>query len=409
LAQATLAQATHSFHQNRTLVVTIPCFITVLVASENMQSLFVFCACCFTVKSYALRVQAEGATYGVSPVEPWFNIQNNASRHEQYQSYLFALEGMLNGSHDVMHSKQRRGKSDNRSKFAVFQVGCGVQYCTEMIDSMTSLAVQYKDGEWDLWCVVDDVCSDILDRDQLHIKYSCSKLHIRDLVYTVDLFAHCASARLWVPQVLTQYKHFLYMDSDAIATNSIEPALRQMEEHTEVGIFMAEEVVSATCPGCGEYASRQAVRAGVNGYNSGVLGINSDVWINAETRDHILWILEEAKEGKFQLRMGDQDVLNLLAKRGILTLQDFPCEFNVRYEADCKNGSDWGTPVVLHGSRQMFRGRWKHAHHMLMRQANTMVYAWADDQRLATSLWEGAQLNFSDLYDDCAWDRQCSR
>jgi lipopolysaccharide biosynthesis glycosyltransferase len=277
-----------------------------------------------------------------------------------------------------------------------------------MIESLTSLAVQYKDGEWDVWCVVDDVCSDILDRDKLQSKYSFNKLNIRDLVYSVDLFAHCASARLWVPQVLTQYKHFLYMDSDVIATKSIEPALRQMEEHKEVGIFMAEEVVSATCPGCGEYASRQ-VKAGVNGYNSGVLGINSDVWINSGTRDHIFGILVEAKEGKFQLRMGDQDILNLLAKRNILTLQDFPCEFNVRYEADCKEGSDWGMPVILHGSRKMFGGRWKRAHHRLMRQANTMVYAWTDDQRLATSLWEATQMNFTDLYDDCTWDRKCFR
>lgn len=305
--------------------------------------------------------------------------------------------------------------------FAVFEVGCGDEYCRKMITSLKSLAVQYSGGKWDVWCVVDEACKNILDHElPFGAGMTCNILSIQELISVgavPNLFRQCASARLWVPEVLTNYKHLFYIDSDTIVTNSIEPALRQMEEQSEVAIFMTEEVVSANCAapatasGCGYYGkdgNKSAVKAGENGYNSGALGINVDVWNKRRTVDHILWILQEAKEGKFQLSLGDQDILNLLAKKNILRLQDFPCEFNVRSDSQCKDGSGYRTPAILHGNRGIFytvnrsgnmrTGTWEHAHDQFIQQAHAMLQDWPNEQRLATSLWEASRINVSDLY-----------
>jgi len=373
-----------------------------------MRAIIVFlCIFSFTV-SNALRLKSRGIAVWDVHEEPWFNTQSNASRPEQYRTYLDAIQGMLK----VRHGERHRSWN-SKSDIAVFEVGCGEHYCREMIASLTSLAVQHEEGKWDVWMVVDEKCSNILDQEFQSPSSQFRKLPIQDLVLAgagVDLLVHCTWARLWVPQVLTQYKQLFYMDSDLIVTNSIEPALRQMEEHHGVAIFMVEEVVSATCPGCGWYASNGiAVKAGANGYNAGVLGINSDVWKRSGTVDKMLDILQEAKEGKLHLSMGDQDVLNLLAQRSILYLQDFPCEFNVRFDSDCKSGSEWRAPVILHASRNMFFTLWNDAYDKLMHQANTMVYEWTDAQRLATSLWATTQIKASDLYSPCAWNRTCKR
>lgn len=286
-------------------------------------------------------------------------------------------------------------------------VGCGAR-CSEMIASLKTLAVQQtSDVPWDVWSVVDERCSKQLDQDPLlHISgnFKIRKLAVSELSsagpVSIDLFHQCASARLWVPDLLNTYKHMLYVDSDTLVTDSIEPVFQMMKSHSESIMFMAEELVSVNCKGCGWYHSSPGsdkVMGGVNGYNSGTLGINCNSWHQKGMTEEVRKVLQEAKAGKVQLRLGDQDVLNLLVRRKSSILHELPCEFNMRTDSECRDGTIYRKPVILHGNRGVFHD----GHHPWYSVANRVIGA-ADtilqqSRHLSVSLWEAAGIDLKSL------------
>lgn len=356
-----------------------------------MNLVFVFTLCCGSTISSALRLPVND--------QPTIHLNHFNSASSDYQN---TLEDTLKTLRDPITAQQVFKKThvngtESRPPFAFFQVGCTEHYCREMIASLKSLAVQY-DGKWDAWCVVDETCNEILDQELPFGDMTCNRISIQKISSmggVPDLFHRCASARLWVPQVLTDYTHLLYLDSDTLITNSIQPVLQAMTNNKKAIFSLVEEVDSASCAGadCGWYnqvGGADAIKAGVNGYNTGVLGINVHLWNEGGTIDKILRILKEAKDGKVQLPLGDQDILNLIARRESSLLQQFPCEFNVRTDSQCKDNH---MPVVLHGNRDCFAsGQWKQIYDKMIQQANAMLSEWPKEQRLATSLWEAAEI-----------------
>ena len=51
-----------------------------------------------------------------------------------------------------------------------------------------------------------------------------------------------------------------------------------------------------------------------------------------------------------ELRLGDQDILNVYASRHPERILQMPCIFNFRMHEACRQGM----PVILHGNRDMF-------------------------------------------------------
>jgi len=325
-------------------------------------------------------------------------------------AYLKSLEDALTKPKNAEFMKMYASPAKSGAPFALFEVGCGEHYCREMITSLRSLAVQYTaNGNWDAWCVVDEACNKLLDRELPLGDMICNKLPIQELLSVGsvnDLFHKCASARLWVPQVLTNlasYERLVYLDSDTMITDSIQPMLQIMKKQNAAAFSMVEGMDSTICAGCGWYntkPSRRAVGAGVNGYNSGVLGINVHLWHQEGIVDKVLGILQEAKKGQVLLELGDQDILNLMAKRNSSLLQQLPCEFNMRSDFPCRGKFDYHTPVVIHGSRNIFHKKWKKLYEALIHQTHTMLYEWSNEQRFAMSLWEASGVNVSSLFED---------
>jgi hypothetical protein len=224
----------------------------------------------------------------------------------------------------------------------------------------------------------------------------------------------CSYVRLWLPSILSKYnyKHMLYIDSDTMVTNSIEPALQLMEEHKEAAFFMAEEVVSQRCPLCGWYhrwadimypPGTLQVMAGKTGYNAGVIGVNVDVWNAQKMTDKLLPLLKSAQFSTLMIPLGDQDILNRMAfedeegGEGDKLFHPFPCEFNLRVGSCCGDGSGNHAPAILHANRGLFGTTLSNEYNKLTQQTNAML-EWPNERRLATSLWEASEINVSSLY-----------
>jgi len=363
-----------------------------------MQIIFVYVLCSVSTTSSALQFTTlRSHDEQTIPVEgfQFARVSENARN-------LHTLEIMLTETRDGTGYTPLKNPRD----FAVTHVGCGAS-CADMIASVRSLALQYEaNGQWDAWCVVDGACDKQLNHFSFGSNMTCNKVRVEELVSkgaAANLFRPCASARLWLPQVLTNYKYLFYADSDTVITGSIKPALQMMEQQ-KATLYMTEENFSPNCGhGCRGWYMRpehSGNRAGATGYNSGVLGINNHFWNQQGIITKILGILQEGKHGKVRLELGDQDVLNLLVRRGSSLLQQLPCEFNMRWNSLCRDESGYYTPVILHGNSHRFQTAWRRSYNKLVKKTNAMLFEWSNEQRLAVSLWEASKVDVSSLWRD---------
>jgi len=309
--------------------------------------------------------------------------------------YALTLEVMLK-SKMFTNLKVTSASADT----AFIEVGCGKESCQNMMSSLRSFAIQNEKAV-DTWAVVDNKCSKVLDNDHLlAASIKVNKLNMSELssIGPTDLFRACASSRLWLPSVLTQYKYIMYVDSDTLITDSVKPIL-QIVKKSESTIFMTEEVNSKYCQGCGGYAhhpGRNLIRAGVNGYNSGFLGINVDLWNKQGMVQKVLDVIQEAKKGKVKLLLGDQDILNWISRREMSILHTLPCECNMRADSICKDASGYFAPIILHGNRNRFASEWKKGYSKLVEKTNAILSDRLTGGRgTNTSLWKAFNASLS--------------
>jgi hypothetical protein len=324
------------------------------------------------------------------------------------------------------------------AKNVVAYAACGTEYCGEFLDALVTLAGQQRlenppARSFDVYAIVDSECglmlnaSSILGSVRTILNFTILPIEqITQIVGNADLdmFGRCSSLRLYMPEIFAAtYNAMLYLDSDTLVAGSLAPLFSQMESNSQSSLFMAEAVVNTNCNvsglSCGLYVDCEnlaELKAGPTGYNSGLLGINIDAWTRRGISQRVLGVMEEReahKEG--WLRFGDQDVLNLLARRDPSLLTPVPCEYNLRTDSLCKDRA----PVIVHGSRHEFGNHWKTARTKLVDAASRILTQGnrASDG-LPTTLWTFAKMHLmSDLPRwlckaggcpgrDCSWSTQ---
>merc|ERR1719350_2323673 len=106
--------------------------------------------------------------------------------------------------------------------------------------------------------------------------------------------------------------------------------------------------------------------------------------------------LEEAAAGRIKLLLGDQDLLNYLARNDNTTVRTLPCEYNVRPGCWCRDRDAFRTPMVLHGNHGAFEtGTWRHAQDALNSAAHSVLQGARPAGKKA--LWEMTQMHINSL------------
>jgi lipopolysaccharide biosynthesis glycosyltransferase len=254
---------------------------------------------------------------------------------------------------------------------------CGEKYCHLFIDMLQTVTAQHildDAGDLVVHVLADDACRPILDKDGrlARVKQRGVSLFIHpseDIAHlpggNVKLFAKCASNRLLVPQLLGQYltDGFLYMDTDALVLGSLLPIMRAMQsarnqsqqdktKQSKYALFLAEEIRHVNCYKCGWYNSgekdRDKYKGHVNGFNSGVMGVNLRAWRAAGLDAQILEAIRDAVNGRAHYPLGDQDILNLIVQRHPEFMWVLPCQFNMRGCTQCHDHCTKRQPHVIH-------------------------------------------------------------
>jgi hypothetical protein len=245
---------------------------------------------------------------------------------------------------------------------------------------------------YNAYLFADNECRSFLENDKTFLQGTSQllKLNVLDLKEIAELpgadinmFRKGASARLYLPEALP-VDGFLYMDSDAIATGSFAPIVATMEKEKNAVLFMSEEVDSSVCTDCGGYSHEdlKEFRWGPNGLNSGILGVNINSWRSRAMSSRVSDIINKF-EGR--LKLGDQDIFNILSKDDSALLHVLPCESNWRCDSQCSSA-----PIFLHGNHQTFKYEWKNLFNKLLEAADRVLISSTSllQTNLPTSLWE---------------------
>lgn len=220
----------------------------------------------------------------------------------------------------------------------------------------------------------------------------------------------CALSKLYVPRLLAERESYLlFLDNDALVTGTVMPMMQAIVSQ-EAGkgkppIFMSEEVVYQNCPRCGWYHYKpndvygsEPVMSGDNGFNSGLLGVNIDAWRSADMDAKVEAAFVEVWQGRLRIPFGEQDIVNMVARRHKGLIHPLPCEFNVRVNSQCHDRCTPRTPKVLFGSRQWFEKKWSEAYAKIVNAAKKL-WKQVDDSgalpdTLPVSVWEMATNDF---------------
>lgn len=257
----------------------------------------------------------------------------------------------------------------NMSAPLVFSA-CGKTYCQLFMDMFQTVTAQHildDAGDLVVHVLADQTCRDILGNGDI---FARAKQHgVSTFVHpsediehlpggNLHLFAKCASNRLFVPQLLGQEltEFYLYMDLDALVLGSLLPIMAAMSTAPRKhALFLAEEVRHMNCNKCGWYHSgkknRDKYKGHVNGFNSGVMGVNLVAWRAAGLDAQILGAIQDSKKRGVHYPLGDQDILNLIAQRNPELMWVLPCQFNMRGGTQCHDHCTTRQPHVIHMAR----------------------------------------------------------
>eukprot|EP00931_Biecheleriopsis_adriatica_P052813 TRINITY_DN30794_c0_g1_i1.p1 TRINITY_DN30794_c0_g1~~TRINITY_DN30794_c0_g1_i1.p1 ORF type:complete len:292 (-),score=47.38 TRINITY_DN30794_c0_g1_i1:24-899(-) len=235
----------------------------------------------------------------------------------------------------------------------------------------------------DVYVVADDECKQMLNGNQSEISHPAVKLNILDLskVTSIEgsnnnLFKHCGPVRLYAPQLLAdvpQLDRFVYLDSDTLVADSLASTAQQLEDAGNVPFFLSPE--SNTLPNgtCLQpwYTHFPKIRFGDCGLNSGVFGVNLKMWKEMNLDRRVKDSLADHKKGLIKLHLGDQDVLNYIAKKDSSLVHVMPCNLNQRIDSNCP--AEQSSPIILHGNRGIFGNKWKRAKAKLLKAAEALM------------------------------------
>ncbi|MBR1377494.1 MAG: hypothetical protein IJ565_06775 [Bacilli bacterium] len=168
------------------------------------------------------------------------------------------------------------------------------------------------------------VCENFLDDDYNYIdNFMCNYPNIEYELYPMEEVkcsipkwsdCHAANARLFYPKILKKYNknihNLLYIDSDTFIVND----LSNIEIYKDNLINACSDITS------NKYRKQLKLN---RYYNSGVLYINTDKWLDMEMDNKIRFFL---KYNNTPLRFPDQDTLNIVMKNDISKL---PLQYNV--------------------------------------------------------------------------------
>jgi len=233
-------------------------------------------------------------------------------------------------------------------------VACGAESCHRGQAAVRSFLAQARlDGgeKPALHLFLDEACAARIESLQKQEPSLAEAAHFNTYIVShlsknqvgLNLYKQCASLRLSLPRLLPDLPKILYMDTDTLVAGS----LRQLWKLDPYLWAFGENDVTwysgaARCPAdwrrhmpipAPEKDRLKTCAFGGNGINSGVMLLNQATWrrlnMENEVNDLIQKLTHNGQDPKV-LRMGDQDILNMLAvahdKDGYTMM--LPCEMN---------------------------------------------------------------------------------
>ena len=155
----------------------------------------------------------------------------------------------------------------------------------------------------------------LCNEDNFHIRFiDVSDLIQNSTLYERSYFSIEMYYRLLIPEILRQYEKILYLDCDIVVLSDISE-LYKYEIGNNILAVVGDRVTS---PGQKDYVNN-AIKVGEDNYfNSGVLLINSNQFLNNNIKNICFNILQKFKK----LSCPDQDALNIACKGKVMYLPE---------------------------------------------------------------------------------------
>ena len=164
------------------------------------------------------------------------------------------------------------------------------------------------------------------------------------------MFRPCAMNRLYIPQMLPDVEKLIYIDTDTLVVGDLGKLWDEFKHFTPSTVFGF--TLEAEGPG-GGYASQTRLKTyyGDNGINSGVALIHIKNW-PSDLDAHIERVAKTATPE--ELKVGDQDVLNIVLHSRPELVHVLPCSWNLRPWSYWLCKSPPWSRTIIHGSDGTF-------------------------------------------------------